>query len=261
MNFLGIGAGELLLIMIIAAMVVGPERMVELSRSAGRLLGKLRRETDAITQEFREAISTFDEVGDLATETKAAFQDVSNEMKLAGKDAQMAVSEVKQIARETKAVALSAVSDAPPSVAPAAAVSGAAPAAAVAAAPRPAATTAGTARSAPAAPPAPAAAKRELTPLLDGEVAVATPAVARGALPPDEATEVGLADLVPEDPAEMEPVEVSMPTLMVELSDLDQPPEEPVKPKPRQRKVAKPEAEPAVTSTAQVDDDAAGSQG
>lgn len=265
MNFLGIGVGELLLIMIIAAMVVGPERMVQLSRSAGRLLGKLRRETDAITKEFREAISTFDDVGDLATETKAALRDVSTEMRLAGRDAQAAVSEVKQIAGETKAVAVSAAAETTPRPAPAPTSAAATVAAPVAASARPAtapaAANASPARSASSAPPSPAVSRPAALPLLDGEVAVATPAVARGALPPDEATVVGLADLVPEDPAEVEPVEVSLPTLMVELAELEQAPEESVKPKPRTRKKAKPETAAAVPPTAQVGDDADGSQG
>ena len=108
MNILGIGTGELLLIMVIAAMVVGPEQMVRLSRSAGRLLGKLRRETAGIQQEFREAISTFDEVTEIAAEAKAALNDVQTEVQKAGEDMQAAATDIKQVADETKAAAISA---------------------------------------------------------------------------------------------------------------------------------------------------------
>jgi len=57
MNFLGVGAGELLLILVIAMMVVGPERMVELSRQLGRTLAKFREQSESITREFKEAFS------------------------------------------------------------------------------------------------------------------------------------------------------------------------------------------------------------
>lgn len=42
MNFLGIGFGELILILIVLLVVVGPERLPELSRQAGRLMVRAR---------------------------------------------------------------------------------------------------------------------------------------------------------------------------------------------------------------------------
>jgi sec-independent protein translocase protein TatB len=58
----GIGTGELLLILVIAMLVVGPERMVDYARRAGVLLAKLRAQTDEVTRDFREALQV--EVGD-----------------------------------------------------------------------------------------------------------------------------------------------------------------------------------------------------
>jgi len=57
MNFLGVGVGELLLILVIAMMVVGPERMVELAGQMGRMLAKFREQSDSITREFKEAFT------------------------------------------------------------------------------------------------------------------------------------------------------------------------------------------------------------
>ena len=43
MNILGMGFLELLVVFFIAFIVLGPERMMEMSRKAGRLVGDLRR--------------------------------------------------------------------------------------------------------------------------------------------------------------------------------------------------------------------------
>lgn len=57
MNFLGVGVGELLLILVIAMLVVGPERMVEVAGQLGRMLAKFREQSDSITREFKEAFT------------------------------------------------------------------------------------------------------------------------------------------------------------------------------------------------------------
>lgn len=53
----GVGTGEILLILVIALLVVGPERMAEFGAQLGRALAKFRQETDSMTQEFREAFA------------------------------------------------------------------------------------------------------------------------------------------------------------------------------------------------------------
>jgi len=57
MNIFGVGTSELLLILVIAMLVVGPERMVKLARDAGRALAKFRQITESVTKEFRETFS------------------------------------------------------------------------------------------------------------------------------------------------------------------------------------------------------------
>jgi sec-independent protein translocase protein TatB len=59
----GIGSGELILILIIAILVVGPEQMVKFSAQIGRLIARLRAETNDVTREFRDAFDL--EIGDL----------------------------------------------------------------------------------------------------------------------------------------------------------------------------------------------------
>jgi len=75
----GIGTGEIILIMIIAIMIVGPERMVEFSRTAGRLLAKFRLETDTVRQEFNEALG-LEEVKEAFNEVQADLTSVKDDL-------------------------------------------------------------------------------------------------------------------------------------------------------------------------------------
>ncbi len=54
-DFFGIGAGEILLILIVAVIALGPARMVELGRALGKLMGTLKKASyDLTTQVNRE---------------------------------------------------------------------------------------------------------------------------------------------------------------------------------------------------------------
>ncbi|MHB0859366.1 MAG: Sec-independent protein translocase family protein [Anaerolineae bacterium] len=90
MNFFGVGAGEIILILIIAMMIMGPERMVKMSGEMGRLLVKLRRETDGVTREFREAFNLeLGELKDVATDLQGAatdLQGMANDVQGAAQD-------------------------------------------------------------------------------------------------------------------------------------------------------------------------------
>jgi len=52
MNFLGIGPGELFLIMLLALIVFGPGRLPEIGAGLGRAIGEFRRATTDITREI-----------------------------------------------------------------------------------------------------------------------------------------------------------------------------------------------------------------
>ncbi len=70
MNILGMGFLELLVVFFIAFIVLGPDRMVEMSRKAGRLVGDLRRmnsglrETLTIDESEQESESRTERAGD-----------------------------------------------------------------------------------------------------------------------------------------------------------------------------------------------------
>lgn len=56
MNFFGVGTGELLLILAIALLVLGPERLPEFVREATKAIRRLRAITDEITREINREL-------------------------------------------------------------------------------------------------------------------------------------------------------------------------------------------------------------
>ncbi|MDO8568739.1 MAG: twin-arginine translocase TatA/TatE family subunit [Dehalococcoidales bacterium] len=55
MDFLGIGPGEVLLILIVALLVVGPEKLVDVSKTLGKTVNSFKKAaTDMTTQVTRE---------------------------------------------------------------------------------------------------------------------------------------------------------------------------------------------------------------
>ncbi len=61
MNFLGVGPFELFLILIIATVVLGPERLAQAGRTLGRLYARYRlrwqKDVDELTREFRQELT------------------------------------------------------------------------------------------------------------------------------------------------------------------------------------------------------------
>jgi sec-independent protein translocase protein TatB len=62
----GIGTGELLLILVIALVVLGPERMPRVARDIGRVVGDLRRTSDELREEFLNADKVLNKAADAA---------------------------------------------------------------------------------------------------------------------------------------------------------------------------------------------------
>lgn len=56
MNFLGLGPGELLVVMVLALIVFGPQKLPEIGRGLGKAIGEFRRATNEITQEFNREL-------------------------------------------------------------------------------------------------------------------------------------------------------------------------------------------------------------
>ena len=51
----GIGPEELILVLIVALLVLGPERLPRVARDVGRVVGELRRTSDEFREEFLQA--------------------------------------------------------------------------------------------------------------------------------------------------------------------------------------------------------------
>jgi Tat protein translocase TatB subunit len=51
----GIGPEELMLVLIVALLVLGPERLPRVARDVGRIVGELRRTSDEFREEFMNA--------------------------------------------------------------------------------------------------------------------------------------------------------------------------------------------------------------
>ena len=60
MNFLGIGPAEILVILVVALVVVGPERLPRLAADIARTIREIRKYTSSITAEFSEVIQDFE---------------------------------------------------------------------------------------------------------------------------------------------------------------------------------------------------------
>lgn len=56
----GIGTGELLVLLVLALLVLGPERMPRLARDIGKTVGDLRRTSEELRQEFLSADALVD---------------------------------------------------------------------------------------------------------------------------------------------------------------------------------------------------------
>ncbi|HZR37497.1 MAG TPA: Sec-independent protein translocase protein TatB [Nevskia sp.] len=56
MELFGIGAGELLLIMVLALVVIGPERLPEVAGQVGRTVADLRQQANQLTSEFHRSL-------------------------------------------------------------------------------------------------------------------------------------------------------------------------------------------------------------
>lgn len=76
MNFLGMGAMEIIVIMVVALIIFGPERLPEMGAQAGKALRDFRNMTRDMTGEFEEQIS---DVRGVMDEMKMTVADVRRE--------------------------------------------------------------------------------------------------------------------------------------------------------------------------------------
>lgn len=89
----GIGIPELLVILVVALIVLGPQRLPEVARALGKGLAELRRATSGLTDELRDATRMLDE-DDRALRRPVAKQPVRRPA-AAGAEARAAAAEEK----------------------------------------------------------------------------------------------------------------------------------------------------------------------
>jgi sec-independent protein translocase protein TatB len=61
MEFLNIGSAELLFLLLIAILVVGPRRAAELASQSGRLMARLRREWNSVRRDLMAEVASLEQ--------------------------------------------------------------------------------------------------------------------------------------------------------------------------------------------------------
>ncbi len=69
----GIGMPEMILILVIALIVIGPKKLPDLAKALGRAIGEFKK----ATSDFKESIEIDDELKDV----KKAFDDINSDIK------------------------------------------------------------------------------------------------------------------------------------------------------------------------------------
>jgi sec-independent protein translocase protein TatB len=106
-NFLNVGPWEITVIFIIAILLVGPKRMVEMARTIGRVssqmrrmsaefLGTIRDEVEAVEADARQALEGVVQVGeDSVAELQATEQETRQVLESIGEDRRRATTSIK----------------------------------------------------------------------------------------------------------------------------------------------------------------------
>jgi sec-independent protein translocase protein TatB len=114
MEFLGVGPAELLLILVIALIVVGPERLPEISRSIAKTLNSLRAMSQNLTAEWQQELTA---VNDIKAGAQELQQSLAEPFKAAQADLQQSVTEPLKEAQTDVRRAFSQPLTPPPSTA------------------------------------------------------------------------------------------------------------------------------------------------
>ncbi len=100
MDFLGVGPAELLLILVIALIAVGPERLPEIARTIARTMNNLRAMSQALTAEWQDELKA---VNDIKAGAQELRQSLTEPFKAVQADLQQSVAEPLKQAQEAQA--------------------------------------------------------------------------------------------------------------------------------------------------------------
>jgi sec-independent protein translocase protein TatB len=68
MELFGVGANELLVVAILAAVVLGPERLARVAREAGKFVRNLKAYFNSLSDELKTELDVLDELNDIKRE-------------------------------------------------------------------------------------------------------------------------------------------------------------------------------------------------
>ena len=100
MEFLGVGPAELIVILVVALIFVGPERLPKLAADIARTIREIRKYTGSLAAEFNEVIQDFEK--DTAGE-KSAWKEIGEGLTDAAKSVTGAVRDARAEAQGTPA--------------------------------------------------------------------------------------------------------------------------------------------------------------
>ena len=96
MEFLGVGLPELLVILLITLIVVGPRRLPEMAAQIARAMREFRRYTSSLSREVTEALGDLEkEYGEVKEEWKEIGEAVNQDMKAIEKEVSAATEDAR----------------------------------------------------------------------------------------------------------------------------------------------------------------------
>jgi sec-independent protein translocase protein TatB len=105
-EFLGIGLPELLVILVLILLVVGPNRLPEMAAQLARFLRAARRYSNQVTKDFNETVAELEqEYDEMKGDWKEVGQGLDESMKEVSKDLQAADKDVREALNEASAAA------------------------------------------------------------------------------------------------------------------------------------------------------------
>jgi sec-independent protein translocase protein TatB len=81
MDIFGIGTNEFLIIMLLAVIVLGPERLARVAREAGKLMRNLKAYFGSLNDELKSELDMLDELRDVKTEVSHIMDEVGSNHK------------------------------------------------------------------------------------------------------------------------------------------------------------------------------------
>jgi TatA/E family protein of Tat protein translocase len=104
MDFLGIGPLELVLILIVLLIVVGPAKLPEVAAAIGRGMRKFRQATTELTRDFQDMATEAKDVGKEVSETVAPGSGLTTELKEVAKEIRDVGKEVRTALKPDEAL-------------------------------------------------------------------------------------------------------------------------------------------------------------